>query len=123
MLCTGLPLKRRVSPWGSFGVSGHLHTQRCHDRRASERASEQESTAAVALNDMAVWSHSCHPPRAFHTSRHADFGLELEWKAPDGWYESDQTATSMSKPCAMRDGRLAYIARVRGREHLCERGL
>ena len=59
---------------------------------------------AVALNDRAVWSRSCHPPGAFHSSRDAEFGVELEWKAPDGLYERDQTASSMIKPSAMRDG-------------------
>ena len=39
--------------------------------------------------------------------------MEPEWKALDGWYERDQTAMSMSRLSAMRDGRLAYIARVR----------
>ena len=30
-----------------------------------------------------------------------------------GWHERDQTATSMNKPSAMQDGRLAYIACAR----------
>jgi len=32
----------------------------------------------VALNDAAVWSHLPGPPGAFHSSRHAEFGVELE---------------------------------------------
>ena len=44
----------------------------------SERASEQENTAAVALNDGVVWSLLPGPPGAFHSSRHAEFGVELE---------------------------------------------
>jgi len=44
----------------------------------SERASEQENTAAVALNDGAVWSLLPGPAGAFHSSRHAEFGVELE---------------------------------------------
>ena len=65
-------------PWGSFGVSGHLHTQRGHLQIANNSASEQDNTAAVALNDAAVWSHLPGPPGAFHSSRHAEFGVELE---------------------------------------------
>jgi hypothetical protein len=65
-------------PWGSFGVSGHLQTQRCHNQITNQGASEQDNTAAVALNDAAVWSLLPGPPGAFHSSRHAEFGVELE---------------------------------------------
>ena len=72
--------------------------------------SEQENTAAVALSDAAVWSRSCHPSGTFHPSCHADFfGVELEWKAPDGWYKRDQTPTPMGRLGVMQDGRLAYF--------------
>ena len=65
-------------PWGSFGVSGHLQTQRCHNQITNQGASEQDNTAAVALNDAAVWSLLPGPPGAFQSSRHAEFGVELE---------------------------------------------
>ena len=65
-------------PWGSFGVSGHLHTQRGHLQITNHGASEQDNTAAVALNDGAVWSLLPGPAGAFHSSRHAEFGVELE---------------------------------------------
>ena len=66
------------------GVFWQLHIHRSHNQVTNKGASEQEKTVAVALNinDMAVWSHSCHPPGASHSSRHADFGVELEWNTP-----------------------------------------
>ena len=68
--------------WGSFAVSGHLHTQRCHDQVMNKGVSEQESMAAVALNDVAVWPHLPSPSGTFHSSCRANFGVELAWNAP-----------------------------------------
>ena len=110
-------------PWWSFGVSGHLHRQRCFEYFTSERVSEQENTPAVALNDGAVWSHSYHPPGVFHSSRHADFGVELEWNTQRWSNQERPTRRVHVRASAMRDGRLVYLRCAlrdpAAMEHLC----
>ena len=80
------------------------HTQKSRSV-TNKGASEQEKKAAVALNEAAVWSHSCHPSGAFYSSRHAGFAAGVEharWMGPERPTRDVHAQAECDAGCAAR---------------------
>ena len=104
-------------PWGSFGVSGHLHTHRNHDPVIGNQRTTDAHQSCDARGGL-QWSYLV----ALCVELHADFGIQLEWSSTRGAGEYGQPVTSKSRPGAMWDGRFAHLGSAGRPGHLCELG-
>ena len=65
-----------------------------HVHKPPMYTSHPSRIALGLLMDVAVWSRSYHPSGAFLNSSTPKSAWWLEWTAPGGWYELDQTAVN-----------------------------